>query len=110
MAKKKEKTNLEKVVKNSRSNKPDKDAVSNLEVHAVEPVIKPKNKRKRPKGEPKNEGKKPPKKPDGKTNERTIKKAEEKPTIGKEAPVSVPDRKRRTNAGGILDRILPPWF
>lgn len=110
MAKKKEKTNLAKVVENSRSNKPDKDALSNLEVHTVEPVIKPKNKRKKPKGEIKNEGKELPKKPDGKTNERTIKKGEEKPAAGKEAPVPVPGRKRRNNTKGVLDRILPPWF
>ena len=109
MAKEK-KTNLEKVVENSRSNRPDKDAVSDLKVYTVEPVIKPENKRKRPKGEIKNDGKKPPKKPDGKTNERAIEKPEKKLDAGKEASLPVRDRKRRNKKRGVLDRILPPWF
>ena len=104
------KTNLEKVVENSRGNKPDKDAVSDLKVYTVEPVIKPKDKRKKPKGEIKDDGKKPPKKPDGKTNKSTIKEGEGKPKNGKKAPVSIPARKRRNPTGGIFDRILPPWF
>lgn len=109
MAKEK-KTNLEKVVENSRSNRPDKDAVSDLKVYTVEPVVKPEDKRKKPKGEIKNDGKKPPRKQDGKTNKRATEEGEKKLDAGKKASVPVPDRKRRKNAGGILDKILPPWF
>ena len=90
--KKKKKTDQE-VVKKAEI-ETNKNPVSHLQVHTVEPVVKPQNKRKIPKGEITNGTKKAGQKPVGKTNGGTIKEVEKKPEAGKEIPVPVPPRKR----------------
>lgn len=109
----KKKTDLEKVVKKAEADKiadekktakdakPLESDMPPLKEYSVQPVIKPKNKGKKSKGAARNAKKKDRKKQGGKTNARAIKEAEKKPGAGKEAPVSVPDRRKR----GFFD-----WF
>lgn len=109
----KKKTDLEKVVKKAESDKVAdgkkmlKNAMSAesdlppLEEHSVEPVIKPQNKGNKSKGANRNGGKKSKTKTGGKANAGAIEKSKKKATEGKEAPVPVPDRRKR----GFFD-----WF
>ena len=112
--KNKKRIDLKKVVQKSRINKTDKNPVSDLEVHAVEPVIKVDDKGNKTRGEirdgKKTTGPAAPKKDTRKTDSRTVKKGEEKSDTGEKRGVAICDRTRRISLGEILDRILPPWY
>ena len=105
MAKRK-KTDLD-IVKKAES-EANKNPVSHLQVHTVEPVTKIKDKGNKPKGETRDGKKKARQKPVGKTNGRAIKKSEKKPDTGEKSPIPVPRRRRTLDE--ILEGILPPWF
>jgi len=111
--KNKKRIDLKKVVQKSRINKTDKNPVSDLEVHAVEPVIKVDDKGKKPKGAirdaKKTTGPAAPKKDKRKTDTGTVKKIKEEANAGTEREMAIPDR-RRITLGEFLDRILPPWY
>jgi len=90
--------------KASKAAEPVKGAVSKLEVHTVEPVIKPQNKRNKPKGKIKNGTKKT----NRKTNAGTIKEGEKTPDTGEKGQVAIPDR--GSGSKGKRGGLLPPWW
>lgn len=97
---KKERKRIDKIAKNLK-NEPVENPVSTLEVHTVEPVVKPQDKRKKPKGEITDGTKKTGTKPGRKTDPGTIKESKEKPEAGEKSSVAVPNRRR-----GFFDWML----
>jgi len=113
MMEKKKKTDLKKVVKESRSKKADQDSVSDFEVRTVKPIVESKNKTKKPK-EKIEDDKKPTGEKKQKEQKAGIRKEPEKtnnknhpgqePGSGGKAEVSRAPAKRRKRS------LLPPWW